>query len=52
MALFSVRAEGHLGVVPYVEQPHEVVDGKVIGGIADDVRVSVGQAIGDIRPEE
>jgi hypothetical protein len=52
MALFSVRVEGHLGVVPYVDQPHDVVHGKVVGGIADDVRVCVGQAIGDIRPEE
>jgi len=52
VALFSVRVEGHLGVVPYVEQPHDVVHGKVVGGIADDVRVCVGQAIGDIRPEE
>jgi len=52
MALFSVRVEGHLRVVPYVEQPNEVVHGKVVGGIADDVRVCVGQAIGDIRTEE
>jgi hypothetical protein len=52
MALFSVRVEGHLGVVPDVEQPHEVVHGKVVGGLADDVRVCVGQAIGDIGPEE
>ena len=33
MALFSVRVEGHLSVVPYVEQPHDVVHGKVVGGM-------------------
>src|SRR5436305_12890119 len=52
MALFSVRVEGHLSVVPYVEQPHDVVDGEIVGGSADDVRVCVGQAIGDLRPQE
>jgi hypothetical protein len=52
MALLSVRAKGDLGVVPDVEQPDEVVSGKVGRGLADDVRVRVGQAIGDVRPED
>jgi hypothetical protein len=52
MALSSVRAEGHLGMLTYVEQPHHVVDGKFVRGIADDVAVRVGQPIGDIGPEE
>jgi hypothetical protein len=52
MALLSVSAEGHVGVVPDVEQPYEVVHGKVVGGLADDFRVRIGQAIGDIGPEE
>jgi hypothetical protein len=52
MALFPVSVEGHIGVVPDVEQPYEVVHGKVVGRSADEFRVSVGQAIGDVRPEE
>ena len=52
MTLFSIRAEGHVGVVPNVEQPNEVIHGKVVARLADDVRVRVGQAIGDIRPEK
>jgi hypothetical protein len=52
MALFSVCAESHVGVVSYVEHPHDVVDGEFVGGIADDVGVCVGQAIGDIGAEE
>jgi hypothetical protein len=52
VALISVRVEGLREVTPCVEHTHEVVHGEFVGAIADDVRVCIGKAIGDIRPEE
>src|SRR5689334_22643325 len=49
MALLSVRGEGLRKVMPSAEYTHEVVHGEFVRGIADDVGVSVSQAIGDVR---
>src|SRR5437868_6899994 len=52
MALLFVRAEGGIGVMPDVEQPDEVVHGKVAGHFADDLGVRVGDTIGEVRTAE
>jgi hypothetical protein len=50
MALFLVRGEGLCEVVPRAEYTHEVVHGEFVRRAADDGRVCVGEAIGDVRP--
>src|SRR3954470_624175 len=52
MALLSVRGEGLRKVMPRAEHTHEVVHGEFVRGAADDARVCVGEAIGDVRSEE
>src|SRR5689334_23393088 len=52
MALPSVHGEGLRKVTPMAEHTHEVVHGEFVGGAADDARVRVGEAIGDVRSEE
>src|SRR4051812_25639230 len=51
MALLSVRGEGLGKVIPSAEHTHEVVHGQFVRGAADDARVCVGEAIGDVRSE-
>ena len=48
MALLSVRGEGLRKVMPSFQHTHEVVHGEFVGDIADDGRVCVGEAIGDM----
>src|SRR3954447_920207 len=52
MALLAVRGEGLRKVMPSAEHTHEVVHREFVRGAADDARVSVGEAIGDVRSEE
>src|SRR3954469_14058468 len=52
MALLSVRGEGLRKVRPSADHTHEVVHGEFVRGAADDARVCVGEAIGDVRSEE
>src|SRR5690242_21725004 len=52
MALLSVRGEGLRKVMPSFEHTHEVVHGEFVRGAADDARVCVGEALGDVRSEE
>jgi hypothetical protein len=49
MPLLSVRGEGLRKVMPSAEHTHEVVHGEVVGRVADDARVCVCEAIGDVR---
>ena len=49
MALLSVRGEGLRKVMPSFQHTHEVVHGEFVRGAADDARVCVGEAIGDVR---
>src|SRR3954447_1873506 len=52
MALLAVRGEGLRKVMPSAEHTHEVVHGEFVRGAADDARVCVGEAVGDVRSEE
>src|SRR5690349_4076504 len=52
MALFSVRGEGLRKVMPSFQHTNQVVHGEFVRGAADDARVRVGEAIGDVRSEE
>src|SRR6476646_3711087 len=49
MPLLLVRGEGLRKVMPSAEHTHEVVHGEFVRGFADDARVRVGEAIGDVR---
>src|SRR6476660_742118 len=49
MPLLLVRGEGLRKVMPSAEHTHEVVHGEFVRGAADDPRVCVGEAIGDVR---
>ena len=49
MALLSVRGEGLRKVMPSVQHTDEVVYRDFVRGAADDARVCVGEAIGDVR---
>src|SRR5690349_7999212 len=48
MALLSVRGEGLGKVMTSFQHAHEVVHGEFVRGAADDARVCVGEAIGDV----